>query len=360
MVENTTQRKQPRRSVHQDVVESLARDGLPAEPIIPAGETPEQIELRREMLQYSMNDIGSIVAEINLDEQDEEEFSYSEESEDEEDDEDNDEDQFGRTGVRILSDDYRQQMLDLERKLNAKSLVNAGPDIDEATVWSPNNNPTDNEDVDAETSREKKNVRFAENLDIREAPPSAKEVAAPRMQEAKDAPLADTIIERTSVVQTAPTPTAKPKKVSAFKAGRANQNDTPRETVPKEPAQSVTNGPLAGMQNIHLTSAVDTQRKNAPIIIPEPTRIVPEGPPGRPLSGKLIERPMTEASDSVEEPDELDPHLMHQEIAVKYHESRNRMIQRNGGFVRPEEEDPNPSGPRVSRFKAAKLAKVAK
>ena len=67
--------------------------------------------------------------------------------------------------------------------------------------------------------------------------------------------------------------------------------------------------------------------------------------------------------DSAQEPDDLEPHLVHQEVATEYHKMRNRMIQRQGGFARGDESEIVPfteeeGGPKkMSRFKAARLAK---
>lgn len=101
-----------------------------------------------------------------------------------------------------------------------------------------------------------------------------------------------------------------------------------------------------------------------------------------PISDTIIEHALSispsttttqSASDSTDqEPDELDPAIMRQEIAVEYHHMRNRMIHRQGGFLkRPEEEEneegqekvpltPEEGGERkkkISRFKAARLGR---
>ena len=65
------------------------------------------------------------------------------------------------------------------------------------------------------------------------------------------------------------------------------------------------------------------------------------------------------------EPDEFDPALLSQEVATEYHKMRNRMIQRQGGFLKNDEDesgivplDEEEGGPKkVSRFKAARLAR---
>ena len=92
------------------------------------------------------------------------------------------------------------------------------------------------------------------------------------------------------------------------------------------------------------------------------SRTVPTGPEGITLAPLVVERDIP--SDSVPvEPDELDPHLLHQEVATEYHKMRNTMIQRQGGFTKEEESEIVPfteeeGGPKkMSRFKAARLAR---
>ena len=97
---------------------------------------------------------------------------------------------------------------------------------------------------------------------------------------------------------------------------------------------------------------------------------IPDDPPISPQithrkthADVLVERSPNEANGEIQEPDEFDPALMHQGIAVEYHRMRNRMIQRNGGFTNPENDEAEESlldgGPRrVSRFKAARLGRV--
>ena len=80
---------------------------------------------------------------------------------------------------------------------------------------------------------------------------------------------------------------------------------------------------------------------------------------------KVIERPYTASTSTAAaaEPDELDPVLVRQEVSTEYHRMRNRMIQKQGGFMAtaddgedgeaPVPEEPTPR--KVSRFKAARL-----
>ena len=90
----------------------------------PIDESADDAALRREMLMYGAEDIGPIVAELEL----EEDGSFDEDDEildlsgEEFDDEGTDEeDEFGRTKRRVVTEDYMQRMLELEKKLGVKS-----------------------------------------------------------------------------------------------------------------------------------------------------------------------------------------------------------------------------------------------
>ena len=80
------------------------------------------------------------------------------------------------------------------------------------------------------------------------------------------------------------------------------------------------------------------------------------------MAPTIVERETTTNTSPVE-PDEFDPHLLHQEVATEYHKMRNRMIQKQGGFMKEDESEIVPfteeeGGPKkVSRFKAARLAR---
>ena len=80
------------------------------------------------------------------------------------------------------------------------------------------------------------------------------------------------------------------------------------------------------------------------------------------VAPSIVERDVP-VSKEVPEPDELDPHLLNQEVATEYHKMRNRMIQRQGGFMKEYESEIVPfseeeGGPKkLSRFKAARLAR---
>ncbi|KFY23869.1 hypothetical protein V491_02383 [Pseudogymnoascus sp. VKM F-3775] len=340
--------------------ESLPSTG-PDAPIIPTSETEEEAALRREMLQYSMSEIGAVVAELDLESGSE----WSEEDEgydDEFSDGDDDEDAYGRSTRKVVDEDLHQRMRELEEKLGVRMMQNLGPKPP-SDVSTERSEPDagiaqikiTQEDVDRAAhiqfpaklveeeakvvKKGKKGVRFADDIDVSPAPevkPAVK--PAPRKPTVVAAPITD-IIERQPAPVAAPTPPTA-KKVSRFKSSR---QANPAQTLipPQLPVQSSRN---------------------------ECT--VPTGPENATLATQVVEREIV-GGDSVTEPDELDPSLLHQEVSTEFHRLRNRMIQREGGFRKKEQEvdddgtileyadeyDDDGRPKKVSRFMAARLGR---
>jgi unconventional prefoldin RPB5 interactor 1 len=360
---------------------SIARqqDIRPTEsPVIPTDESPEDAALRREMLQYGMSEVGAVVAELELED--------GSDCTDEDYDRDgtsstDDEDEFGRSTGSIVDTELRQRMIELEERLGVKMMENIGNKVSDydivkegigriaisgqdesSTTDGGSNTPAKSQkksqgeqSADSQTST-KKSVRFSDDLDIAPAPQPPVRVANKRTT--ITASIGD-IVERT-----APTPTsspATPNNISRFKSVRAA---TP----------NAVNGPLA----ISSTSSTDptlplnpvsqSARKlfSTPIQFSpagERVRLVPTGPAGKTtLAPTIVERDVP-LNTSAAGPDEMDPQLLHQEVATEYHRMRNRMIQRQGGFLKEEEGEIVPfteeeGGPKkMSRFKAARLAR---
>ena len=340
-------------------------------PIVPTNESAEDAALRREMLQYGVSEVGAVVAELNLEDgSDWEDEDY----EDYEDDDDatDDEDSFGRSRGRAVDDELRQRMIDLEERLGVRMMENVGKKAsDKDIVEEGIGRVTINAQTDGAISKSEeaktasslkpkipttsKSVRFSDELDISVAP---KPTAAPAPVERTAAPVSD-IVERNAPAK--PTTMPEPqKKQSRFKSARAAPTN-------------VVNGPLASSTtkqtgpSLQLFPAKSSSPKpfSQPIqftAASENTRTVPTGPEGKTLAPQVIERDIPE-NTSAREPDELDPQLLHQEVATEYHKMRNRMIQRQGGFMKEEESEivalteEEGGAKKMSRFKAARLAK---
>lgn len=311
-------------------------------PIIPQGESPEDAELRRQMLQYGLSEVGQIVAELDLDNPTVEYSDLDDDDgdfDDDEDEDDDEEDQYGRSIKPGVSDDYRQQMLELEKKLNARMLENVGPQPDDddtaeqaesVRLLKVQKDDKFDETISATkpktTSQHgKKGVRFADDIDISEPPQPvrASEPAPPPSKPA--ATMSDVVVERPTQSFTPPTAPSQPGKVSRFKSTRSNQ---PAAPLPNPQAYA-----------------------------PPP---VPSGPSGRTLANTIVEH--VPSSSEPAAPDEFDPAVVNREIQAEYHKARNKFIQQQGGFKPTEEdkaspivEERNGQTKKVSRFMAAKL-----
>ncbi|KAF3037397.1 hypothetical protein E8E11_002789 [Didymella keratinophila] len=320
------------------VIELDRDDNLVASyPIIPQGESPEDAELRRQMLQYGLSEVGQVVAELDLDHPTAEYSDFDDDYDDDDEDEE-DEDEYGRSTVPGVTDDYRQQMLDLERKLNARMLENIGPQADDdQTVEQAESvrllkiQKDDKFDATIDAAKpkssqsDKKGVRFADDLDISSAPQPVRAPEPPAASK-PTATISDTIVERPAQPLQPPTAPSKPAKVSRFKSTRSHD-----PTIP--------------LPNPH-------------VLTPQPT---PTGPAGRTLANTIVERAPT-SNTQVSEPDEFDPVVLNREIAAEYHKARNKFIQQQGGFKPTDEDERSPiveerggKTKKVSRFMAAKL-----
>ena len=309
--------------------------------ILPKDESPEDARLRREMLQYHLNEVGNVVAEIDLLEGDTDD-EFIDELADPDDmsvnsDISEEEDEHGRSLGRGVTAKYRQEMKELQERLQGPAMTNLGPDFDMDGTESIK--PAEPAQTMTLPERKKlnlkptasppgagtgKSVRFAEELDISPAP----EVTQTQTQTRKDQPktvtntLADTVLER-STGTTATPPSAKPAKVSRFKQFRQS-DPTPPPT--------------------------DAEIKPQPVL----SATIPE----RESSKRPAQAPS--------ELDEHDPELQRRQLAARYYELRNDMIRQQGGFRNPEDEIDDGQGPpmeegadgrvrKVSRFKAARL-----
>lgn len=308
-----------------------------------------------------MSEVGAVVAELELEEGESEEESEIDEDFDDEldEDEEDDEDQYGRYKGSVVTDKYRQRMLQLEQKLGISSqssmsqpkpgeaessdndydegigriLVNREADTSSPSTISKAAAPVKSnlKEKQVGDSEAKKGVRFASSLDI--APES--EPPAPTINEKeKDVvdPLGD-IVERSSSSKPAQPPAQPAKRASRFKKARDNT----------DPASAVPKGPL------------DIRPK----FMEEERQQVPTGPEGTTIADTLVER---EPSAAAIPPDEANDAMAHQEVADEYQRMRKKFIQREGGFLKPDESPIKPihddeNQEPISRFKAARLSR---
>jgi unconventional prefoldin RPB5 interactor 1 len=308
-------------------------------PVIPTGDSPEEAALRKEMLKYGMSEVGAVVAELDLEDADTDDEGYDDDTSSMDDEED----EFGRSTGQVVDDEMRRRMRELEERLGVRMMENVGPksDIDVVhegigTIRIKQEDGENATEVGKEVSVEKKAVRFADKLDISPSPVdsnSSSQVKKSKKQ-ASTTPFGDVVERNVASSLTSITPTTGPEKVSRFKSARAGK----APSVPFIP-------PLL------------------PYVPPTRERIVPTGPAGMPLAPGVIEREIPVGSAM--EPDELDPALMQQQVATEYHRMRNRMIQKQGGFLKDDvdedgrmEFDEEEGGPKkMSRFMAARLAR---
>ncbi|KAL1864302.1 hypothetical protein Daus18300_007725 [Diaporthe australafricana] len=366
-------RSRTRDHLEQIMREAKAQEEPISDPVIPEGESDEDADLRREMLRYGMTEIAPIVAELEIDEGTGSEFDGEEFSSDEDDgfedgdEDDEDEDEHGRTKSRVVDDKYKTRMQELEARLGIKSSrqieeeaeARAASSVPEEGIARIAIQPAASSQPDSpsqpakssmkggneavqESKPAKKGVKFASALDIAPETKTAPISPSDEPKEPYVDPMRNTIVERSPAAQpAAPTETA-PKRTSRFKKARTT-----------EPAP----GPADTQLPVRTRGPVEAPAR----FLDQDVRTAPTGPDGTTLAGTVVERDMP--SGAVE-PDEFDATLLHQEAAVEYHRMRNRMIQKQGGFVTEKEEaieypeDEEETGEkRVSRFKAARLGR---
>lgn len=353
---------------------------------MPTEESSEDARLRWQMIQYNMRDVGSVVAEIDLEDEDSEPWSEEGEEEDEEEDgddnygeeedsqhgnstdEDEDEDEFGRSKRRVLDDKYLKEMLALEKKLNSVTLRNIGskPKASKSVKVGLKNEDLDRKQQNNNAHQDEKilptkEVRFASKLDIQDSSsPATSQIVDSQSDKIRKRSFQSPANERAPSGEPSKAPQSA-KSVSRFKNERTglSAEDTklcsrPLATVPVTSSEAPMSS--TGIKRSLHTAQATTADASIPLSPPQP--------PSGPHAATIIERPYSSTSTTAPpEPDDLDPSLLQQQVATEYHNMRNRMIQRQGGFLTSAVEEANDGrmeleegGERkVSRFKAAKL-----
>ncbi|KAL4744019.1 Prefoldin subunit-domain-containing protein [Aspergillus similis] len=359
-----------------DAVETPAEVGKEI-PVVDVDESPEDAQLRREMLRYGLDEVGAVVAELELDDDASEisvEDDYDSYPYDDEDEDEDEEDEYGRSIGPVLDEDYHRQMRELEAKLNARGMWNVGKD----TASLPADVKEDLEhpvkvmiEKTAETNGEpapkakpKKKVAFADDLDIAPAPkppaPESKNVT-PRKP---DVPvLSESIIERTTAEKaSAAVDAPAPKKTSRFKTARgtagtiANASSAaPSTSFQRKPAS------LEPTPSMPLFPAKPAEPKafSQPISDNFEKPRSAAKPKGKILADTLVERDISEGTATAPEPEELDEELHRKEIATEFHRMRNRMARQNGSSSDEEQEmvsaEPREPPKRISKFRASRM-----
>ncbi|OJI98107.1 hypothetical protein ASPVEDRAFT_37540 [Aspergillus versicolor CBS 583.65] len=352
-------------------------------PVVDIDESPEDARLRREMLQYGLDEVGAVVAELELDEDaddisvDDGSDSYTFDDEDEEEEED----EYGRSIRPVLDENYHQQMRELEAKLNARGMWNAGKDItslpvdvkddlEEARKVKIEKTPDSNGDAGPK-AKPKKKVAFADDLDIAPAPqPPAPETRKAATRETDVPVLSDSIVERAQPVEKGAADAPVPKKTSRFKTARgmagaigdSNPDASQGETSRNKSSALRKTVPLAPTPSMPLFPAKPTE----PRPFSQPISDVTEKPPGptknrgKILADTLMERDTSEGTATAPEPDELDEELHCKEIATEFHRMKSKMAKQNGGSLDDEEPEMVPvetqeAPKRISKFRAARM-----
>ncbi|RDA86013.1 hypothetical protein CP532_4700 [Ophiocordyceps camponoti-leonardi (nom. inval.)] len=320
------------------------------DPVIPDDEDSEDAELRRQMIRYGLRDVGAVVAQLDLEEGDDSDFD-----EDMDDTEDDAEDRYGRSTGSLVSESYRQRMLDLERKYGIKSRFTLPTDGDDPQSESEDDEgigrikvnrpvspsaskaPPPKSSIKDKQSDAKKGVRFAQSLDV--APDDEPAVSATEgNSESVMDPLSD-IVERAGpgdTVKPASKPRA-PHRPSWFKQAREIEMNGSKEEVPLGPFDAPSR-------------FMDETMQEAPPTYPQDSTVAEQ----------LVEK---EPSSNPRPPDEFDDSMSCSAIADEHQRLRKRFIHRQGGFLQEDaspveylDESEEMAAP-VSRFKAARLAR---
>ncbi|KAL5359088.1 Prefoldin subunit-domain-containing protein [Aspergillus floccosus] len=343
-------------------------------PVSDVDESPEDAQLRREMIRYGLDEVGAVVAELELDEE------ASDVSIDDYDDvydydEEEEEDEFGRSRT-VLDEDYHRQMRELEAKLNARGMWNMGkdtatlPDEVKKELEQPAvvrvERASDSTDKPVEKKKPKKKVAFADDLDI--APPPKPPVSEKKITPVRqsDIPVvSDAVVERSEPADKTTSSSNAPKKTSRFKSTRgasgtalSESSFTPTLSGDKA-ARKPPTSPSPSSLPLFPAKPQEPRPFSQPISDLSDTQPVHRGPEGKILADTLVEREVSDSAAAPPEPDELDEQLHRKEIASEFYRMRNRVIQQNGGFLEEPEQvpvEPEEGPRRVSKFRAARMS----
>ncbi|CAG8003094.1 unnamed protein product [Penicillium salamii] len=338
-------------------------------PVTDVDESLEEAKLRREMLEYGINEVGAIVAELEMDESGSD-ISFDEEY-DYDDDYEEDEDEHGRSRTRLPAD-YHKEMIELEARLNARGLMNMGKDTETfpEEVQQEIEAPAEvSSEPSVKEKKPKKRVAFAEDLDI--APAQAPPAPAEKITPPQDEPpvLADAVVERSSRSQDPESSTAPsvPKKTSRFKAARANTSASepvttgatfanPSQITESRLRKQANSTPSAAPPALFPATPQEPKPFSAPIsdIVEKP--VTPQPPQDRTLAENVLERNIRSGTAKAPELDHYDEEFHQKQIASEFFRMQQRMNpgqkEEEPQVLPPDSEEPPK---RVSKFKASRL-----
>ncbi|KAI6246775.1 hypothetical protein HI914_04691 [Erysiphe necator] len=294
---------------------NVLKDNHPA--VIPIGESEEDAALRQLMLQYETLEVGAVVAELQIEDDSDESSNWSENCSDQEEVSNSDEeDEFGRYTGRVVSDQLRQQMKELEGRLGKEMNKNISDKSSDFKIVEEGIGRIAIQDEKNNTLNPKKSVRFSENPEISlfSSKLPVVETVNHKPVERKFAPVND-IVERNPLESSSITKNATKLDFKEEKSDLATRVDCSKTNISKKSL----------------------------------------------LASTIIER-NTSFGNLYDEPDEMNSDLMRQEVASQYYKMRNMFIQRQGGFMKEIERErveftEEEGGPKkISRFKAARVA----
>lgn len=371
--------------------------------VIPENESPEEAKLRREMLEYSMSEIGPVVAELTLEESDytteNDTTDWDDEDENEDDDDDDDdEDELGRSKKSPITPEYIRRMQELERRLGFQSHFSVKKNETKPEPLAPKASAQPPQKAAQPAKKPAKpmeglaRISVVSDAEMSDAPPAKKEKPKakekpkeekPKERKKKSVSFASKldIAPDTSAGPTPPPP--KPKQRKTVHVGDIVEKGA--EAEPPESSESTSEGIIddnAPRVSRFKKELAKASRKGKPFphtLPPGPYQLPahlfppapkPPAPPNPPelqtVAHTIVERPVAEEAVA---PDELDDEILYKEAAVEYNRLRNKLIKQQGGFTSQERIidsetgqvalDEELGGPkRVSRFKAAQLAKL--
>ncbi|KAI5370474.1 putative prefoldin [Septoria linicola] len=324
--------------------------------VLPENESAEDAALRREMLEYHLNEVGHVVAQMDLDEDDYDlddnastsDFPSPEYQEEDtpytsglSDSDRESEDEYGRSTRKVISDDYHKEMQELQQRLignlgpapTAAEVSEVDADIDaqhvHRLVVQDSTSTADSNATKTNTNREgRKRVSFADTPSFAQEQDVARK-AANMLRDENEVPLADMVSERTQTTKSA-IPITDTNKASSELA----------------------------------RSGIERPKSTASSSSSPPEDAAPEGPPGQTIAETLIERPTRAAGVVAPSADEQDPVMQRRELAEEYYRRRNNMIRQQGGFKADPSEDDEQGEmmeerdgkvKKVSRFRAARI-----